>query len=602
MLKIKTDTYPNKLLLHNPYPQQGKLGLFPLGLFFTMEGFVLLAGALLSSSSGNSWFLGTLLEHVFSTGASAAQALPALPASLSLITDSGGTLVFLSMFALVFVLYLLAVRYLPRNISHRFVLLTTLLLGGAYLFIPILTSQDMFSYIAYARMGVVYHLNPLTTLPTSIASDAVYPLLYWIKQPSAYGPTWTIITCALQWVALLFGFRHLLSIEMLLRVLGLSMHLGSIQLIWSISGHLPGAQPEGEGINGRTFFGQRQRLRAMLAFAWNPFLLLEACVNAHSDIMIVFFVLLALWLLLPQVESKGRGYVLAALVLALATCIKITLVLLLPGLLLFLWRRHMSDSRRESREREVMLATGVYIGVVVLLYAPFWQHGAVLQLLRVSPAMSHDVNSLYQFVFCLIACLKGIPIPAMLGPGSSLDDISHQVSMVLFATVYIALCLCSLATPRHVNTLPALIRWMAIAWLLYCVIGSPWFWPWYTITFFGLLALIEADGTVHRHVSFLSRPFPVGSFARLLTINMFSLYSFSQWQPARNALPYLHNSQWLYSNGYFPLLSHFRWEYFAGLWIWAMPFVAICIWFLLARRHQSAMSMQSATGGKCPPK
>jgi hypothetical protein len=585
VLKIKTDTYPNKLLLYNPYPQRSKLMLFPLMLFFMMEGVVLLTGALLSSFSGHSWFFGTLLERILSTGASAARALPALPTSLSLITNSGGTLVFIAMFALVFVLYLLAVPYLPRNISHRFVLLTTLLLGGAYLFIPILTSQDMFSYIAYARMGVVYHLNPLTTLPTSIASDAVYPLLYWIKQPSAYGPTWVIITCTLQWIALLLGFRHLLSIEMLLRVLALSLHLGSTQLIWSISGHLPGSKLQRAGVNGRTLL-EKRHLRAMLAFAWNPFLLLEACVNAHSDTMIVFFVLLALWLLLPQVEGKGRGYVLAALVLALVTSIKITLVLLLPGLLLFLWTRHMSDARRESRVREVMLAAGVYFGTVVLLYAPFWQYGAVLQLLRVSPAITHSANSLYQFVFCLIASLKGIPIPDVMGPGSRLEAIFHLVSMLLFATVYVALCLCSLATPRYVNTLPALIRWMAIAWLLYCVIGSPWFWPWYTITVFGLLALIEADGKVHRHVLFLSRPFPVGSFTRLLTISMFSLYSFSQWQPPGNALPYLQNSQWFYSNGYFPLLPHFRWEYFTGLWIWALPFGAICIWFLLARSHQ----------------
>lgn len=558
-----------------------------------MEGVVLLAGALLSSSSGNSWFLGTVLKSILLRGASAARDLPELPASLSLITNSGGTLVFICMFALVFVLYLLAVRSLPRKISHRFVLLTTLFLGGAYLFIPILTSQDMFSYIAYARMGVIYHLNPLTTLPTSIASDAVYPLIYWVKQPSAYGPTWAIITCTLQWVTLLFGFRHLLSIEMLLRVLGLSLHLGSTQLIWSISGQLPGTKSQGEDVNGEALF--QQRLRATLAFAWNPFLLLEACVNAHSDIMIVFFVLLALWLLASQVEDNRQRYVLAALVLAVATCIKITLVLLLPGLLLFLWTRHMSDTRRESRVRVVMLAASVYLGVVMLLYAPFWQHGEILQLMRVSPAITHDTNSLYQFVFCLIASLKGISIPNMLEPGSGWEAISHQVSILLFATFYVALCLRSLAVPGYVNTLPALIRWMAITWLLYCVIGSPWFWPWYTITFFGLLALIEADSRIYGRVAFLSRPFPAGGFARLLTISMFSLYSFSHWQPAGKPLPYLHNSQWLYANGYFPLLPHFRWEYFTGLWIWVLPFGAICAWFLLARRHRRLSTTQVAT-------
>jgi hypothetical protein len=455
------------------------------------------------------------------------------------------------------------------------VLLSTLLLGSAYLFIPIVTSQDMFSYIAYARMGVVYHLNPLTTLPTSIASDPVYPFLFWVKQPSAYGPTWTLITCTLQWFALLLGFRHVLWMEMLLRVFGLLMHLGATQLIWSISGRL-------QGVYAGTLSGQRQRRRAMLAFAWNPFLLFEACVNAHCDTTILFFVLFALWLLLPRTDGRGRAYLLAALALAMAACIKITFVLLLPGLLLFLWTQPMSNAG-ESRVRAIVLAAGMYIGIVVLLYGPFWQHGAILLLLHVSPATTHDINSPYQFVICLIASLKGIAIPDALEPGSRIEAISHQVSIFLFAIAYGALCLRSLATPRYVNTLPALIRWMATAWLLYCILGSPWFWSWYTITLFGLLALIEADGRNNRRIPSIFRSFPVGGFARMLTFSTFSLYCFGKWQPGHGSLPALSAFQWLYSNGYFPLLPHFRWDYFAGLWIWALPFLIIGAWFLRER-------------------
>ncbi len=599
-----------------------------------MESVVLLAGALFSSSSGISWIPGTLLEHLLFARSFAAQALPGLPMSLVPITSAAGTLIFIAIFATLFVLYLLAVRYLPRHISHRYVVLSTLLLGSAYLFIPIVTSQDIFSYIAYARMGVVYHLNPLTTLPTSISSDPIYPLLYWVRQPSAYGPAWTIITSTLQWVALFLGFRGLLSIELLLRVLGLSLHLGSTQLIWSISGHLLGIKPrrqrrslsplriparnaawsrlvlrthlagaeaasashsggvQGEGAYGGTLYGQRQRRRAVLAFAWNPFLLLEACVNAHSDTAILFFVLLALWMLLPRVEGTRRDIMLPAVMLALAACVKITLVLLLPGLLLFLWKRQFSSAYGRNRFRDVVTATCQYTGVIVLLYAPFWQHGDILQLLRVSPAAIHDVNSPYQFVACLIDSLRGITIPTLSGPGSSIEAISHLVSMLLFAIVYGALCTWPLVRPRYVNTLPALIRWMALAWLLYCVIGSPWFWPWYTITLFGLLTLIEVDGRMNTRIQSILRSFPVGGFARMLTISMFSLYTFGEWQPWNSSSPLAIDFSWLYANGYFPLLPHFLWEYFAGLWIWALPFLVIGAWLLLARRHKNTMRWQ----------
>jgi hypothetical protein len=557
----------------------------PLMIFFTMESVVLLAGALFSSSSRISWLPGTLLEHLLFARSFAAQALPGWPMSLVPITSAAGTLIFIAIFSTLFVLYLLAVRYLPRYISHRYVVLSTLLLGSAYLFIPIVTSQDIFSYIAYARMGVVYHLNPLTTLPTSISSDPIYPFLYWVQQPSAYGPAWTIITSTLQWVALFLGFRDLLSIELLLRVLGLSLHLGSTQLIWSISGRLQGA-------HGGPRYGQRQRQRAVLAFAWNPFLLLEACVNVHSDTAILFFVLLALWMLLPRAEGTRRDIMLPAVMLALAACVKITLVLLLPGLLLFLWKRQFSSAYGRNRFRDVVTATCLYIGVIVLLYAPFWQHGDILQLLRVSPATIHNVNSPYQFVVCLIDSLRGITIPTLSGPGSSIEAISHLVSMLLFAIVYGALCTWSLVRPQYVNTLPALIRWMALAWLLYCVIGSPWFWPWYTITLFGLLTLIEADGRMNTRIQSILRSFPVGGFARMLTISMFSLYTFGEWQPWNSSSPLAIDFRWLYANGYFPLLPHFLWEYFSGLWIWAVPFLVIGVWLLLVRRHKNTMRWQ----------
>src|SRR5205085_4406416 len=81
--------------------------------------------------------------------------------------------VLLDAFLIVFVVYLVAVRRLPQYISWRYLWCSTVVLGILYMLIPAVTSPDLYSYIAYARIGVLYHLNPLTTIPTAIHSDVI---------------------------------------------------------------------------------------------------------------------------------------------------------------------------------------------------------------------------------------------------------------------------------------------------------------------------------------------------------------------------------------------------------------------------------------------
>jgi len=189
----------------------------------------------------------------------------------------------LAAFLLVFLMYLLAVRRLPHYItSFRYILYSTLVLGIISVLFPVVTSPDIYSYITYARIGVLYHLNPLTTLPTAISTDPVYMNVYWNDQPSAYGPTWAAIASVLQWFTLIFGSQSLLPMVLALRLFGLATHLCSTALIWSIAGRL-------QHLQGRV--SPQKRIIATLAFAWNPLLLLEACVNAHNDAAMLLLVL-----------------------------------------------------------------------------------------------------------------------------------------------------------------------------------------------------------------------------------------------------------------------------------------------------------------------
>ncbi len=61
---------------------------------------------------------------------------------------------------------------------------------------PILLSTDVFSYIAYARMGVVHGINPYLHGPVAIVGDPVFHYVGhdWLHVATAYGPLYTLLS------------------------------------------------------------------------------------------------------------------------------------------------------------------------------------------------------------------------------------------------------------------------------------------------------------------------------------------------------------------------------------------------------------------------
>ncbi len=475
----------------------------------------------------------------------------------------------LAAFLAVFLVYLVAIRRLPSQISYRYILLSTVIFGILYMLIPVATSPDLFSYIGYARMGVIYHLNPLTTLPTTIGSDPSFIHIYWITQPSAYGPTWAFISSLLQIITLPFGKNALLPMVIALRLLGLTMHLCSTALLWSISGYL-------QRINGRVSL--RRRIFATLAFAWNPLLLLEACTNAHNDVTLLFFLLLAIWFLV-RASQRGDiqyGLIPAVILLALATCLKINVVVLIPGLFLLLW------NQQPRRWRSILLAGLLYSAIILCLYAPFWQHGAILAVVGDNPTSYRNINSLQEFVSALINGIIGI-FGITISP---VEHLTHLASLALFVLLYGWLCWRTFRQPEmQLRNLPDLMRWMALSWLLYCFVGSPWFWPWYLVTFFGLYALVEALPSGQNFFAVLGLPALQGiqripQVIRLLTFSMLSIYCFFVWG--------IHAS-------YLPGLFNFSWYLFRDLWGWLLPLLAFSpyLYRKIAQRYHVASTVSS---------
>ncbi len=67
-----------------------------------------------------------------------------------------------------------------------------------FLLSPPLSLTDVFNYINYGRMEVVYHLNPYATIPYVRAARRPRVLLSnWHELLSPYGPLFTMLTFAI---------------------------------------------------------------------------------------------------------------------------------------------------------------------------------------------------------------------------------------------------------------------------------------------------------------------------------------------------------------------------------------------------------------------
>jgi alpha-1,6-mannosyltransferase len=71
---------------------------------------------------------------------------------------------------------------------------------AAFALAPPLLSQDVFSYISYARLGAEHDLNPYLHTPSERPADPAFAHLGWPDSVSAYGPLFSLLTYPLGWL------------------------------------------------------------------------------------------------------------------------------------------------------------------------------------------------------------------------------------------------------------------------------------------------------------------------------------------------------------------------------------------------------------------
>jgi alpha-1,6-mannosyltransferase len=314
-----------------------------------------------------------------------------------------------------------------RGISRRVAIGVIAGLHLLFLLAPPLLSQDVFSYIAYARLGVEHDLNPYSHAPLDIPGDAVFGFAGSKDAVSVYGPLFTLMTYPLAALGLGTAFWAL-------KLIAAAASLGLVWMVWRIAERL-GHDP----------------VPAALGLGIHPLVLCHVVAGAHNEALVMLVVLggVGLWL-------AGRSAA-GTVVATAAVGIKASAALVLPFLV----------AAGERPRRALVGAGATVVGLAVLALAVFGADSLDAFGLIGS---NQDRTSRFSLPY------KTAELFGAVLPGDRLDysDPVRGVYAAAFAGVF--LWLLWRTWRRRTPALDA-IGWATLAIL----VASAWLVPWYIL-------------------------------------------------------------------------------------------------------------------------
>ena len=164
-------------------------------------------------------------------------------------------------------------------------------------------SNDIFNYIATAKVAYLYGENPYITMPIDIPNEPTLAFLHAANKVALYGPAWIAVTAIPHYL----GLGNLLATLYTFKLFIVGWYLLLCYLIWIASKKNPWA---------------------LAFFAFNPLVLLSTLVDGHNDVVMMALALGAFLL------SRRHRYSVAFLLLIASTGIKGATILLVP---IFVW-------------------------------------------------------------------------------------------------------------------------------------------------------------------------------------------------------------------------------------------------------------------------
>jgi Glycosyltransferase family 87 len=337
--------------------------------------------------------------------------------------------------------YLGALAVAPRLSRHRagrrLAWGAIVVVVAGFALAPVLLSHDVYSYVDYARLGVVHDLDPYVHPPAAAPADPIYSEVEWTDATSAYGPLFTLATYPLAWLPVDAAVAALKALAAL-SVLGLAALVARLA-------PARGLDP----------------LRAAAFIALNPLVLVHVVGGAHNDGLAMLLAMLGVAGVLAARQPTAGAALVAA------TAIKASTAAIAPFALLASIRPAPFRRRAENRTLGdgyrpvggfVVGAGAAALAIGLAAYPAFgWDWLGAISLAGEDQSRTSHMS---------------IPITASRLTG--LDPTAVRASAL---TLYAALILCLLAWTWRGNDWLRAAAWASLGLLL----ATAWLLPWYLI-------------------------------------------------------------------------------------------------------------------------
>ncbi len=300
--------------------------------------------------------------------------------------------------ALMFVFYALAM-WASRRLSRRAVLISIAALNALVLLAPPLLSTDLFSYIAYGRLGATYNINPYLHGPNAISFDPLYQLVgvQWTHTPTAYGPLFTALSYPLA------GLDVAVNVFAYKAIAALSC-LAIVVLVWHAA-QLRGLDP----------------IKAVALVGLNPVIVVYGVGGGHNDLLMLALLVAGIYVLLRQREGTGGAMIIAA------TAVKLTAGMLLPFAIAASAGRRVATSGRARILAGAALAVALFGGLGVVMFGSGQLHVVgTLQHIQAGGGF-HSIPGFILRVLGLSRLTATVSLVLHIGYAASLVWLLHRV-------------------------------------------------------------------------------------------------------------------------------------------------------------------------------
>ena len=185
-------------------------------------------------------------------------------------------------------------------------------------------------------------LNPFFNTPEVISQDPLYPVIFWKTVTTAYGPLWSLLS---SFLVTLTGRSVLLNIVGFKSAL-LIFHLGTGLVIYRLASKI-----DSEKSKYITFL-----------YLFNPYIIFMNLIENHNDIVMVFFLILAFYLL---VKNK---FLLSTVALSLSIATKYIPILFFPLFFIYIYKKIPTFKNKAIFTIKTL---SLNAGVFYLLWKPF---------------------------------------------------------------------------------------------------------------------------------------------------------------------------------------------------------------------------------------